>query len=416
MPFKLGYGYSWSKDVAYDRLMAIIKHGNPYNYKTGRVNQTKVAKMLKDAYDVPTSKYRKKRKFSKNRYFTTGKYTGTVSKGNYKKGKLNVPFVVQNATEIRGSLNDPDGMYLGCGPDFDELFTAWCKCVIHCLFAEAGVTIESWESVPVATSAYLLTYTVYQNFTSTAVTSRALAFAIGDSFETLASKFKSDIQVFIAANRFHRFATALLAISSLDFSSKINFDNFKYKVFVSNNLLIQNRTLSGVTTGDDDDNLTNNVTNNPLHIRFFNCKGNALIANSKSGQNTLFSWTSPIITQLQSTVNLSDRHIDNSKFINAKISKSFVLDPGSIKNIKNSWSEVLYPSKIYSLLKEQFDSSISTDYSRKMFGKISLVGVDKVLKADAAEHDIDIGYELNTKLSMGYRYRKYSIPPSTFVQ
>lgn len=354
----------------------------------------------------------------KRKYYGDGKFIGSIrARKFHKRSKLKVSYVVQNARELRGTASDNDGMFIGVGPDLNEVFQAWVKCCVHLLFKEAGVAIENWSQEPTG-DAYTIVWEFFDNFTSTSVSSFSMVATAGDSYATIATKLASSINTNISNERFHRFSTMRLAGGGSSILSKIDMDKVKYKVFVSNNMLVQNRTLSGLTTSTEEVKTSSEtIANNPIYCRFYNCKGNALFFKHTSGQQTLFTWTNPVIDYELSSMTEVDRHIDNSTFLNAKVSKTCILDPGQIKNIKSSWSQTLSTRSIYNLLEEFINNgSSNSSYTRKRFGKVAVLGIDKMLRADATENPIDIAYELNTKLSMGYRYYNKIVPPSTFTQ
>lgn len=354
-------------------------------------------------------KYKSKDKYN---YGTNGKYSGSIGASKRSYVKTPRPCYI-SAFETRNTATDPDGMYIGCGPNLAEITKGICHSIYHALLSKVGIEVVTWDSL--LQTAWRIRTFYYVGLESTTTTFFDTDTVATDTHSAAVGKFITALNSAVGSDQI-KFSKIEIYVVGFPQVFMINPDNLYLSCKVSQNMLIQNRTLSGTTTVEADDDLTNNVSNNPLYCRYFSAKGNTFQTKTRSGVATLMSFNNDIIKQLLGAQILADRHIDNTKFINSKTSKSFVLDPGSIKKLKNSFAVYHNINWWLGTLRLHVDAINIASRVRVPIGTCAMIGIDKMLKATSDENPVSIGYELNGTYKFGYKLKSWKTPPSVFAE
>lgn len=368
--------------------------------------------------NMSVSNYNRKRSYDQGnlRYlpYARGTFQGNIYGKRSCHTSKRVPYVYELVQEDRNVTGDPTGLYLGTGPNMNKVNSGVWHCVIHCLLKNAGIDVVAWNA-NIPGTGYAIRYGVYPSLLDTGVATTSFIITPNSSADNMVTQLITSIRGFLGDNRFHKFSEIEFYRGGTTIpDATINFDNLKIKYFCSLNMLIQNRTQAGTTAAPLDE--TDVVSVNPLYLRYYGCYGNAMLNRAKSGPAALYTWNQSIISQPLATYATNDRNFDSTKFINGTMSKkAYVMDPGKILNLKNSFSHFKSFHTWMNILEEFVISNDSTNMSKVDVGKLSIVGIEKQLQV-AGEPEIDVAFEVNDKVCFGYTYRNVTKIPSVYVE
>lgn len=358
---------------------------------------------------------RRKRKTTKRRI---------VRRGRYVQG-------VTLKQESRGTVSDANAVYIGCGSPGNFCAQAYVYCVLRELFKQAGWTIESWSQpfgdisgVPSLTTQYFSIEMRYHASPSSTV-------EIPDvtqldptlTMEGIENAIISNIRTAWTASTVHEITQWTLRAHETALSNNfektvasIDANRFKIKLIVNQNLLVQNRTKSGVdVAGETAD--TDNIYANPLYGVVYKTKGNGFYPKWRPRTDASYlSFHADAITGvISNTAALSlpnDGEQPNKLLFKGTKTARDKIEPGAIKQLYNKSMGVFTAQKFLEMFRTWFAQT--TTYDHCIFGNSQMIGYEKMLSASTAEPDVTIGYENNQTITAMYQYSpSRSIPAIT---
>jgi len=386
---------------------------------------TEMQKKLNSKTKVNVSTKRRRKGFVQQAI--TGSYTGKF-KMRSKKTKLQKKKfreVLLKKYENRGSVTDPDCVYLGVGPPLLELWTSVCRAIVFELFRQKGDIIESWAEgfadIRTASNPLKIRYQWFEYAGDTAGGEVIFSVTAGSTFGAVATQLATSITTNWSSNGTHFFRQIAMFYDTSNSTeqtqqivAKIDPAKFILKISEFDNLMVQNQTLAGLAASPDgDDDKTNAVTVNPLYCFTFQRSGNTFYPKWRAYSDASYQgFTADYSTGVIKTT-AADSLPEIGKepgniFVGVRKYGKAILAPGAIKRLSNNYSRSL---SLNAYVKIFMPFIRDNDYDQAVsFGSSSLIAAEKQLQSVAGENPIILAYEINRTMKIAYSYSTWSKP------
>lgn len=331
--------------------------------------------------------------------------------------------------EGRGSVTDPNAVFIGQGPAASLIVDCFYGCIVRELFRQAGYAVESWaqpfvdmigggSSYP-ASSQYTIEYYYHGTPNSTTEGSSGYTIPSGTSTtiqqvvtglaDAVRASFGTTLVHEIIAFRFYN-AKVSNGTTAVPMSlSYIKCDNMSFKVSSWQNMLLQNRTLAGLSASPDADaDSRDNILANPLYATVYRVKGNTFIPKWRNASDLSYTgFSAGAVTGLivtNATDSLPEQGVQPAKvlFNGTKVSRDRI-EPGAIKQLKTSSTQQYSMKRFAEVFRTSLDNGTATD--QVSYGQSHLIGYEKMLSVTpSTENPILVAYETNQTVKVDYRY------------
>lgn len=345
------------------------------------------------------------------KYKPQGKVAKAAKKMFSKDGAARV-------VEVSGNIQCPSAetLYIMHACATEQFWVNACRAIIRQLYRDAGEEISAWDQAMKGdTGARTLQYqyTIGSNPTSVltanvvptaAQTYDGFATQLYNSFQTSFSTSDASINLI----QFFLFNTAAPQLCE----ATVQVSNMKLIYRVKSRLKIQNQSLAGTTTAEVDDDVTDNVSRNPLVGRVYVTKYRGTgfkpihQATHTQGYQTVNHQTG---LQFAASNGLPSfmRKPPPAKVLNSKMMHRINIEPGEIKI--NHWED--YREIKFSQLVEELQKSFSDAVNNfQHVGYCQTVALEKEMHANVNENPIFIHYALEQHYDCVVRKTK-SQPP-----
>lgn len=349
----------------------------------------------------------------------------------FKRSKFVQGVVLKH--ESRGTLTDPNAVYVGVGSPGNFCAQVYIYCVLRELFKQAGWTIESWSQpftdiagVPAfTTQIYSFEYNWHGSPNSPTEGTQAVQLDPALTLEAIINAIIASIRTTWGAVTVHEFTTFKLREHDTAFASaieksvaSIDANRFKVKLVVNQNLLVQNRTLGGNGSSVPSEDVEN-IYSNPLYGVVYKAKGNGFYPKwrARSDASYVGFHANPTTGVIEATAidNLPQDGEQPNKFLfKATKTARDKIEPGAIKQLYNKSVGTFTAQKFLEMFRTWFNAATTVDHC--IFGNAQMIGYEKMLSASASEPDITVAYENNQTISAMYQYSPSRSIPAITIQ
>lgn len=368
------------------------------------------------------------------RVFTNGSYAGKIRMPKrLLKRKIKFPKAVAIfKQENRGSETDTHAVYIGHGVAPNKLVLGCIQTVVYYLFKKAGVNIQSWND-PLSqylsnASSYRINYKYRASRLATTLTSVDVALSpLTDTFyelcydliNSIASNFGTTASAPIMTEIRLIERNTAAAADALIIRANINPDLFKIQATFFSTMTVQNKTLAGLTTDTGDqaanNELSTEITSNPLYCKVYERSGNCFIPRHRVLETdasyegfTAHKDTGLISTTATDSLPEEGKEPSNGLFIGVPKPRSAVFEPGQIRKMNMKAVKAMSLNSWLSMLQIYFDTDANIDTLN--FGKVQMLGCEKMLQVSANENPILVGYEINQSYYFSYYFKESTTP------
>lgn len=329
-----------------------------------------------------------------------------------KKGLADSRYGSRIVTEAGGSITAANAVYIGhstCAQQ--QVGLAVWRAVIKRLFSLAGDNFVNWEEVPrhASSSGYARAIrTEYYADPANALDIINIAMAIDntDTYAEIAEKLQVHYWNLFSSIP-HVFVNFRLTESEGSITRQVSamtVDNMKINFYIKSELRLQNATLANNTPGDDDAELTTNISSNPLErIHYLKKNCNGLELNLPLAQATVSDMyadvNSGLIAQNTTDASFADikvlTKLPTGATFNAKSMKMPAVPSGQII------TDILITQKSmnFNTFLKTFDRALGANQKTVIrFGDVSLTGFEKYLNSRENEPDIKVNWQMNQTL------------------
>ena len=361
-----------------------------------------------------------------------------------RKNKKNpfAKFGVQLQYEYRGTINDPNCIYIGYGTPVKRVFESAIYCILKRLFLDAGIAIENYdEVVPIPSSSGTAAWTVYFNYYPT-INSTAQSSFFATIDYSAGKKTYSNFVTQIVAAFDTTFSSAIpcvlhcvdlyqgvIATPSGNSVARVYLDtatiNFRYKAFLES----QNATVAPNGTADTKYN-TDRIDVNPLRGKKYSVLNtNCMIPRLRDETTTpagigYLPFLADQETGLYSATATNEAGtfatlatVMGSGFYKAPEASSFQkargvgihLEPGEIKKDSQYFAWRGSMQRLFELIYDQIVDFATTKYVK--FGRFTTFAWEH-MNQQSADVNVQVDYEGNYEVAAAMKFRK---PPSVPV-
>lgn len=321
--------------------------------------------------------------------------------------------------ERGGTLSDPQCVYIGhCTTPFNRVVDLVAACIVRELYRQKGEVFTNWDNpsnaVPLQVRIQYSYYTDYATSTQTTVT---LAIGGAATYLAIAEQVSNSL---VANNTGEKMILRDFLLQTdgtpgagnWELDASISMKQFYLYFDMYSKLSVQNRTLAGTTTVDDEDELAGDITNNPLVGRQYTGFGNGWIpAHRETG---LANWNEGFVCDgTNGILNRRAQDVGTTQFNKPPSAYAFDIVP------KTSIARIMPGQIKVSVLKYKKNMSINgwlAKYSEEInqanlsnvhttFGNCVMFGLEKQLDSRATENPINIAYEVDKTFKVSYKYK-----------
>jgi len=344
---------------------------------------------------------------------------GTLRKFKKPRRKVHVPKAAYKGMTITqetgGIVTDPNCLYVGHSTGTPEqIYRAYMGAVVKELFRQNGTQFGMWEEL--ATISGEINCIYYSTPSSTAEGIVTIAYLSTDSYYQIVDAVVAALQAAFGTAQPHEFVR--FRISNSSGVSIILANKMKVMIDVSSTLVVQNETKSGTVSVPSTD--IENITNNPIQGYSYEGSGNYFIPSARTNGDASYlpfraDQTSGVLTNT-AAASLPEVGKEPPKpwfFLGTKRSGKVIIDPG---NIKKSYLSTKRTMSIKMFQKIFQDTITDTSQPVVRFGKVRMFSLEKVLNNRTGENDIQIGYEVQQRVSVSISYTNRAATADFVVQ
>lgn len=322
--------------------------------------------------------------------------------------------------ESGGVTAASDVQYLGHSTSAGkQIFFGAVRSVIKELFRMYGQEIQSFDDVILSGSDLVqLSYTYYTSNIDTTVDQINVPITAAQTYATLADALATSIIATLVAtdsNSLEKIWINEITGTSQTHAS-IRVTEFNVFWTVVSSITIQNRTLGGITTVDENDETTHAVDANPLTGKFYLAKGNFFDPSWRlSGDASYTGFTANqdvgwIKTTAADTIPQVLREPPKGSFFtNCTHAASVHLGPGEMKKHSMVWRSRMPFNDLFVKFN---DATTQTGANPVLLGKSAMFGLEKQLDSRTTENPIALGWEINRTVKVGSSYSRKKILPT----
>lgn len=316
--------------------------------------------------------------------------------------------------ESRGTVTDPNCIYVGHGLPVAQVVRAMLRLVIKDLFKKHGVDIIDWNhNIPIQNAeSYTISLQYFATYSSSALTSFSTSVTSG-SWEDLANAWYVAMDTaFTTSLEIPKIHKAILTEGPTGRTiAQIWLDNYNVGIQFQSWLNIQNSTLAGTGLGTNDDQ-DNDINVNPIRCRkYLGQKDLNAFTPKNRTEASLATWTGFVVNPDYGTFEttstaLGDRLYQKpplaSVFEGTK-SSNFVLEPGEIRTSKLVYKKNLKLQALFGKLLRFFVDRTQTKPVIYL-GRTAMIAAEHKLKNEG-DADVLVSYEHNLKLGLSSTYK-----------
>lgn len=325
--------------------------------------------------------------------------------------------------ENGGTQSDANCVYVGhvAGEQQNSLKAAF-RAVTRDLMKMYGQDFVSWEEIFKTGALELqISYTYY---VGTATTSTQVNLPVGaqPTFEALANQIYNDITTRFS-NLDHRMENIWIneVTGALQTHALIRLKDYKLHFECSSLMTIQNRTLAGTSTVDENDENINEISNNPICGRQYVGNYNGFYPKSRdTTEGSYEGYIGAAGTGIISTAAASSLIQETRKpppgtyFRNCMKTSRVIITPGVIKKSFISFKKTLYFNQFIKIMNNVIETPTGTQ--EVLWGKCAMFGLEKVLNSRQSENNVAVGFEVNHVFKCRGYYEKNCVQtPLLFI-
>lgn len=394
---KMGSSSRSSKSVFWP---ASKSHGGKYRGRLGKGPKRKVGKR------------KTKKKISKK--------TKKTYRKRFTKRKQYMRLCKIWKSENRGTLSDPNVVYLGCGAPTTRVSRLSTDAMIFELMRGAGIHIENWSDTVPGVGAYSNIYSIrvfyFDSPINGTLANYEVNFGTSTTFTTLAQNVYNAMVSSYTNNTTHIFQNAEFYAWTNDFAaqaasqnnrtilSTVNLKGFTVEFNIAQTMLVQNQTKAGLAVGGDtDDDQVLDIAANPVYCKIFKRNGNTFLMkrNSTSSATGFQADYSTGIISAQAA-NFGNHMKEPGQNFLAPCIGSGIIAPGDIKSLSTWRKQRMSFQSFHNKFARQHTAALTELID---VGQVAMIAAEHQLKSEAGEHDILLHYELNTTIKLRYHHK-----------
>lgn len=364
--------------------------------------------------------------------FVPGKTGKPIPKGRKRKIKRSLKKGFSLTYESRGTISDPDCVYVGHGLPVGQVYRGLIRCLTRDLFKKAGMEITDWNhTIPVfGSEQYQIYLDYYATPSSVSKSSVTTGFVSGSStsYDSLNNTFFNALDSALdgtAVPQLNEVTLSMKTNSGTDHTiAFIQLNNYKVSLSFKSYLTLQNTTKAFDPEGGEDTNLENDdednqVTVNPIRCRKYQTKGwtNAFIPRART-QATTATWLGFVTNNTFGTFENTAFDLGLRQYrkppiaseFNACTTANFNLEPGEIRTNKTSFSCYLSLQKYFEKMNPFLADRTVIESPWVPFGTAAMVACEHKLKNEE-DAEVTVSYEHNFVMDMASKhYNSVSAP------
>lgn len=308
--------------------------------------------------------------------------------------------------ENGGTVTDAQAVYVGQALAWNELHSSICRALVRALFKMKGEDITNWDNNWLGGVTTLRISYRYGAPLATALTQANYDFPATTSYAALADGLRdSIINAFSNTEQYQIFDMWLNEqVSPAQTQAYLNLSECSFTYYFRSSIKIQNRTLAGTTVVDDEDELANDITNNPLVGRIYMSKkqltGFLPMTRDRTGTEANYdSYLANANSGLISAINSETLITETVKppagyFFGAK-SVPLKVKPGQIKSFSIKQMRTMTFKHFYTKYSYFVGTALADTAHQIAIGPALMVGLEKQLDTRTTENPILIGYQID---------------------
>jgi len=442
-----GYGRGWVHTAAAAYRLGKAAYGS---YKSGQKLASSVGKVyagvkrkMNDSGWTSGKKQRGVYRKSKINVRGSGKslskalgggyYRGRINKGRRLKYKLN--FNKRGSVskmESGGTVTGAQCVYVGHSTNGDQVWRSVGRALVKELYKQAGYDIISWEDpIPFAAAEeHFLTMDFFINPDDPIVTVGGVpSYGVGTTFDDVSNGIVVELS---NANRGYAANSGLELQRIILFNGdstannrtllgSIQLSSFMLNIEISSKLKVQNSTLAHDGT-DENDELSTDVRNNPVHGKVYHSKGwtngFTMTFRERTSAPTFYGFTpeydSPLISQDGSALAQKQLLKPPGGYTFKANATACRMNPGDIKYDKWFFSCKIGFNNFVKKMSDMLNRITAPSASPMVaadFGRVGMIGLEKLLDTRTSEAPLLIGYEIEQV----YKCAGYNSRPSSLA-
>jgi hypothetical protein len=353
---------------------------------------------------IGTTAYRtggSKKKWRRSR--KTGRLTRKSRKRSY--GRKRKPNWTTSGCQITiersgtGRCGSGETMYVGHAAATAVFWENLCRVIIRHLFKDAGEQISSWQDgIKGATNGRSIQYWYTDGTTTTDYVTRTISIVTPQTYDQLARALFADFQLQFTGSQADIELYKIFMFESAAPQAPLGtlmLAEAKVMYEVYSKLKLQNTSLAGTTTAEADDDVTDNVTRNPVYGKTYisRHRGNGFRPTATEGAviSMIANPANGMFAQQSGVMDPFYRKPPFASTLRAKVSNRFRCEPGEIKIV--SWRDVR-SVKLNKLIDELQKSFGDTQNNFQHVGYAQMVAFEKEMNCATNENPIAIHYAL----------------------